>query len=294
MSVHIRDVTPDFLEFWRSARNQPASVKEQLWLDLYENPNRALLEIYFSRYGRRTNLESALQRYDEAVDDIRSISPKVRSIIEQIAPKCAELFEQSVYKLPFVLMVGVFNSDAWVTELDGQATTFMALEVESNRRLSSLAITVAHEIAHSFHAQCSSLKQDTTTVGEGLLLEGLAVLSSMRLAPGSPEIDYLWPGGEQTVTGQDCHDWLHECRSNQRYICEQLLEDFERSDEDRYASYYFSRLQTQREGIPLRVGYVIGYELIRALHKEHTIAELARWSPGRVMAETRQQLRQMI
>lgn len=294
MSIHIRDITPEFLKFWNSARNQPASIKKQLWFDLYENPNLDVFEIYFSRYGRRNNIETALQKYDKAVEGIQSISPKISPIIEDITPKCVELFEQSRYEIPFVLMVGVFNSDAWVTEFDGQATTFMALEVDTNMNLPSVEITIAHEIAHSFHAHCSSLKQDTTTVGEGLILEGLAVLSSMLLVPDAPEVTYLWPGGEQTVTGQDCQEWLNECRSHQQYICEQLLQDIERSDEERYASYFFSRLQTQRQGIPLRAGYVVGYELVKTLYEQYSIAELARWSSQRVMSETYQQLHQMV
>lgn len=293
MTIQIRNVTSDFNNFWNRARDQPISVKKQLWHDLYENLNRDIFDIYFSRYGHRENLETALQRYEEVVDDIHSNVPQIRLLIEQTAPKCAHLFEQNEYELLFVLMVGVFNSDGWVVELDGQATTFMALEVDSNRKLSSVEILVAHEIAHCFHAQCSTLKQNTTTVGEGLILEGLAVLSSTLLVPDASEAAYLWPGGDKTITGQDCQEWVNECRNSQKYICEQLLKDFEQSDENRYASYFFSRLRTQRQGIPLRAGYVIGYDMVRTLYKKYTIAELARWSPERVMSETYQQLKQL-
>ena len=295
MSTDIRDITPNFLEFWNRASNQPLSVQKELWLELYESPNREIFDIYFSRYGRRNNLETALQKYAEIADEIPAVATKVSPIIEQTSPKCAKLFEQSEHEHPFVLMIGVFNSDAWVTELNGKATTFMAMEVKTNRNTPSAEILIAHEMAHSFHAHCSPLKQNTTTIGEGFILEGLAVLSSMYLVPDEPEAAYLWPGGEQTITGRDCQEWVDECRVNQSYICEQALRDFERDDEDRYAAYFFSRLRTQREGIPLRAGYVIGYDIVKALHNDdYTIAELARWSPERVRAETYQQLRRIV
>lgn len=289
----IRDITPDFLTFWEKAQNRPTTVQRQLWQDLYEGPNRDVFDIYFSRYGNRQNLNSAFQKYDQIVGRVQEIAPHIDRVIEQIVPTCASLFECEEHELPFVLMVGVFNSDAWVTELSGQATTFLALEADVNSKLSSLPITIAHEVTHGLHARCSNLKMNSTLVGEGLFLEGLAVCVSRIVVPDAPEVSYLCPGGEQTLAGQDCREWLDECRNRYTYVCEQLLANITQADEETYASYFWSREQTRRTGIPLRVGYVVGYDLVRQLHQQYPIAEMARWTPEQVMKKTRQQLERL-
>lgn len=49
MSTRIRDISRSFIEFWKRAKNKPVAVQKQLWLELYEGPNRDVFDIYFSR-----------------------------------------------------------------------------------------------------------------------------------------------------------------------------------------------------------------------------------------------------
>lgn len=293
MSLDIRNLTPTFLDFWEQAGGQPRFVQEQLWHELYETPNQDVFDVYFSRYGRRANLGNALDGYDDVVARVAAITPEIISRAEQIAPKCMALVGKETAVLPLVLLVGVFNSDGWVTELNGTPTTFLALEVESNSKLAVIDVVLAHELTHGLHAQCCDLKINTTTVGEGLFVEGLAVLVSTLIVPTTPEVVYLCPGGGKTLTGQSCSDWLADCYQQLSFLCQELLRDLERADEERYASYFWSRQQTKREGVPLRAGYVIGYEIMKRLSQQHRIAELARWSSDQVMAAVRQQLQEM-
>ena len=112
-------------------------------------------------------------------------------------------------------------------------------EAEKNRRLRDIEILVAHEGAHTFHASCSTFRLNDTVVGEGLFIEGLAIVASILVSPGTPEVAYLCPGGERTLQGQDCHEWLAECDNRWPELRRLLLRDMERSDQGRFAAYFW-------------------------------------------------------
>ncbi|MEM7111064.1 MAG: DUF2268 domain-containing putative Zn-dependent protease [Chloroflexota bacterium] len=292
--LEINNICPDFVDFWAEARDQKPSLQKKLWHERYRQRHEAIFDVYFSRYGRLSSLDTALLQFEATANKVQQLAPQLTQQIERLAQASAQLFAADRADLQFVLLVGLFNSDAWVTELNGRLTTFLALEAKTNSRLSVLEVTIAHELAHAFHGELSQLKMNSTMVGEGLFLEGLAVLASTILVPERKTADYLCPGGNQTATGQDCAAWLAECKAQMPFLRQRLLQDLKISDENVYASYFWNRPQSQQAGIPLRSGYVVGYQLVKALHSRYSIAEMARWSPQQTIFEIRHALNESI
>jgi len=297
MRIHLENICPDFLAFWDWARERSPAEQRQLWRALYEDPNRDIFDVYYSRWGDPDRLEAALHRFEEAAPRVRAIAPEAARAIRHLGPECAQLFGAPHAEVRYVLMVGLFTSDGWATHLRGEPTSFLALEWDQYSRRRDLEIMVAHEAAHSVHDQCGPFRPDSTVVGEGLFAEGLAQLASTILAPGAPEAAYLCPGGERTMVGQDCAEWVAECDRRWPELRRWLLRDLERSEVPRFAAYFWGpRHHTDpdpHENVPVRAGYVVGYRVVSALSRHHNIAAMARWPAERAVAEVRQALEQM-
>ena len=286
MPPSIENLCPDFLAFWEQARDKPIEEQERLWVALYESPHRELLEIYFTFFGSRAHLTPALPRYDTVVPTIRRMSPAVERLIQTMEPRCGELFALPEMDAAYVLMVGVFDSDSWSTSWRGRATSFLAMEAESNSRLHNLEITIAHEAAHGYHKACRPDYHSGMIIGGEVFAEGLAILVSTVISPGTDEAAYLWPGGEMTRHGQSSAEWLAECDGRMDLLRQSILQDLERSDPESQSLYFRMHDQPQHP-IPARAGYVVGYRAIQQLAQRYTIAEMARWPLDRVLQQLR-------
>jgi len=181
--VHIENICPDFFAFWERAqgRNRPDQV--DLWRSLYEDRHRDIFEVYYGTFGRREGLEQALDRFPQAVPRMRVALASAEESMGRVVPRCAHLFEAPEADIRSVLMVGLFQSDAWATSLRGRPTSFLTLEHVTDPRW--LEITVAHETAHTLHHLCASTPLadwvDSGTVGEGLFTRAIAF--KFALAP---------------------------------------------------------------------------------------------------------------
>jgi len=285
MPIEIADACADFLRFCDEALDQPPSRQLELWRRLYEEPNRALFDLYYSRYGTRGRAGQVLGRLLAAAPTIRETAPRVAALVERVVPRCATLLGFVEGDLRYVLMVGLFQSVAWQADFEGRPTSFLALETAPNQDLAAVELALAHETAHALHRLASGIKAEGTHVGEGLLCEGVAVLSSMRLCPGWPEAAYLLPL-ETTDDGQPRDAWLADCERRGPELRDRLLADLDRDDVGTFAAYFWEANQHAPRGLPPRSGYVVGRRLVEALVDRHPLVEIVRWP--------REQAREMI
>lgn len=284
--AHIENICPDFFAFWERAqgRNRPDQI--DLWRSLYEDRHRDIFEVYYGAFGQRERLEQALDRFPQAVPSMRAALASAEESMGRVIPRCAHLFEAPEADIRSVLMVGLFQSDAWATSLRGRPTSFLTLEHVTDPRW--LEITVAHETAHTLHHLCTSPPLadwvDGGTVGEGLFTEGLAVYASARVVSGATDLAYLNKQGPAGAA------WLEACTSQWDMLRRQVLHDVTRTDMAGRQTYFYNRKDVSPTGIPARAGYFVGYHAVRVLGQEHTVAAMARWTAGRVLTETRQVL----
>ncbi len=266
MSIFIEDITPDFFAFWDRAQGCGIEDQKRLWREMYEEKHSDIFGVYYGGFGDRRALEEALIRYTDEVPRIRSLLPNVGSLLADVVPRCAELFDTRGDELPCVLMVGLFTSDAWAARLRGRGTFFLALEAVS--KPPRLDITVAHEAAHTFHGRCSPAGAPAqATVADTLFSEGLAVFSSRVACPGFAEPDYLLPDAALPYIDSPAA-WIAECEAAWGYLRRRLLDDADRPNES-HGGPYFRELP---EDIPLRAGYFAGYRVVRFLGRRHTLA----------------------
>jgi hypothetical protein len=290
--ILIQDCTPEFFSFWEQAQSLDLAQQIERWQTLYQAPHQDVFALYYSRWGHPDKLPAALQRFGHSASAIQAAVPLVKQRTAHVPQTLSPLLNIPQWAPPFVLLVGLFASDAWATPFRGQPTCFLALE-QITDQLAGLDITLAHEATHGFHARESNLRLQTTTVGEGMFMEGLAVLVSRIICPGASEASYFWPGSERTTDGQTPATWLDECRRCWEDIRRRLLEDLDRTDEARFASYFWTRAATRQVGIPVCSGYFAGYRVVQALSNANPVAEMVRWPIERAVKEVRHTLQDL-
>ncbi|MEA3396505.1 MAG: DUF2268 domain-containing putative Zn-dependent protease [Chloroflexota bacterium] len=279
MTVHVENLIPDFLAFWEQSQDLSLPEQKRLWQTLYEELHRDVFDVYYSRWGNPARLEEALLKFPEVVPRLPELSHNIQTRIAGIVTRCARLFAAPEIDLDVVVMVGSFTSNGWLTFFRGKPTVFLALECFATPRY--LELLIAHELAHGFHAQCSATPWAEFAIGEALFGEGLAIVASANICPDATEEETLW-----FKTGYA--DWLAECAARWPELRRRFLADLAKIDEPLYASYFGEK--GPAAGLPKRAGYFVGARVIQSLSQQHTLAELARWSPERAVAETRRTL----
>jgi hypothetical protein len=288
--VRIENICPDFFAFWERAEGHARGEQVDLWRTLYEDRHRDIFDVYYGAYGRPDRLGDALERFPHAVPVMRAAMATAEECIARTVPRTALLFEDPEGDVPYVLMVGLFQSDAWATSLRGQPTAFLTLEHVGSPR--QLEITVAHEAAHTLHDRSAWPPLNDWvhggSVAEGLFSEGLAVLASARVVPRATDAEYL------NHHGPDGPAWLAACARQWCEIRQRILGDLGQVDPPRVRAYFVANKATAAQaGLPVRAGYVTGYYILRALNRQHTVAEMARWPATRIVAELQEVLEAM-
>lgn len=282
MAARLTDISGDFLAFWDRAQGRTPDEQKRLWQELYEEPHREIFDIYFGQFGNRASLDRALARYPGTVETIRQAREGLAERIDASLTRCAALFEEPSAEFDYVTMVGVFNSNGWAIPFRGRPASFLALEWFSEPIY--LDILIAHEAAHAFHALAGQRNLEEKQMGQALFNEGLATLASELLCPGLRPPAYLW-------FAADWGDWVQTCTEKRSALAGQFLSLLEQSNTSLYNAWFM--MGDPDPVVPVRAGYYLGCEVVRRLHQRHSIAEMARWSPGRVLDELAPMLTQL-
>ncbi len=289
--IEIVNICPDFFLFWEEAKDKDLSTQFHLWDELYEGRHREIFDIYYRRWGKREELEQALERYPEIIGSLRSLLQSIEDDISDSWSKVSSLLEFEPSDLNLVLLVGSFTSNGWTTDFRGQHTAFCPLECFSSRQ--ALQVTLLHELAHVAHSQILATcypqldrEGDDFHIAPNLMKEGLATMSSKLSFPNYADAFHLWLGAEDF----DAQEWLRWCERNEQAIFRRALGDLEKSDQDTYPAYFGNgTIMGQR-----RLGYYIGFKAIEHLLGEQRLGQLARLHPDSLEQTVRRAIEGMV
>lgn len=279
MPAQLIDLTSEFFAFWEEARDRSPEEQRRLWYACYEDRHRQLFSRCGDRHGNAEALPQALDRFSNVVPQLPETIAQVRAAIDQSEPALTRLFALDRLALHWVLLVGMFWSDGWVVEVEGEPSIFIAVEMITPATPPRIELLLAHEGAHIAHARCSPW-DDLETLGHGLFVEGLATVASAQLVPGYGETTYLWAGLETTWHGQSLLDWLQACQRVWPRVAADLRRDLDSTERAIQDPYFLG--SKAPEALPERIGYFAGWRLVSALAAEYSLAALARWSPERI------------
>ncbi|MCA9876399.1 MAG: hypothetical protein KC442_01410 [Thermomicrobiales bacterium] len=275
------DTFGDFRRFWAETNGASPAAPAVAW-EAYAQRHANLFAASGGRLGGVAQLTAAMPRYARDLPRMNAMRGRLPiSIVESAASLCP-LFDLESLPVRWALAVGTYWSDGWVCELGGQPTMVLALEMLESTRHAQLLL--AHELAHLAHARAAGAAWDgLVTLGDGLLLEGLAVAASAQVVPGEAAATYLWCGISRTPAGEPLDAWLAQCDAAWLEIQQRLRRDLLRTDSETIAAWFHGDAAAPQ--LPVRVGYAAGFRLVSRLAEAYPIAEMARWDSARVTRE---------
>ena len=240
-------------------------ARERAWTEQYEAVHREVFETYHRSWGRH-------ERCLAASHDVTRLAPAMSANegrARRLAAEAEAFFRGEGLlgdDLDVVLLVGGHTSNGWVTELDGRATLFLALESLGEPPYDGVLLT--HEAFHVAHSQHRAETWPEDCAGS-LFQEGLAVAVSREVHPGLSDSAYLWFDGT--------HDgWADECAAMAPQLAARTLGLLDLPYDDPGVKALFTGEHPQ-PGFPVRAGYWLGDVVLRALLSESPTDELVAW-----------------
>ena len=132
MPLMVHDLVPAFLDYWRDVSELPPSVQLSRWYEM--EARYPLIANDARRMGVEPKAERALTRYPDRIGLIERNAPLaagwIREAYDLVAPVLgAEHLDVGGYSL-----VGLAQSNGWVSLVDGAQTLFVAVEMVPDER----------------------------------------------------------------------------------------------------------------------------------------------------------------
>ncbi len=277
MPIVVRNLVPQFLEFWQRAA--PLDEQEQLalWSQYVEQHPEVLNDL--RRSGRDPDPRQALGRYPADLALIEANAEPAAGWVRDAAALVAPVLNANHLDLQAVVMVGLGTSNGWVADFAGTPTLFLAVERIPDAR--AARILAPHELAHAVQLQLPETPwPEVGPLGQWIYAEGFATALTAELLPEYGLAEHLWFGG-----GYD--EWLADCLRVLPAAEKAILDDLDSEDDDVIGRYL---TRNQKSPFPDRIGYPVGTRVVQDLRRTYTWPELARWSPERATEEVRRAL----
>jgi hypothetical protein len=145
-------------------------------------------------------------------------------------------------------------------------------------RHAQLPVLISHELFHRYHFQAAGFSDDPgdrQAIWRALWAEGLATYVSGRLNRDHPMADVLMSG-----------DLAARAPALTARIAQGVAPQLDAIDHDTYATYFEGGVAAaDRQGLPYRSGYYLGYRVAEILARRHSLDELAHLQGPALRAE---------
>ena len=278
----MRNIVPDFLEFWREAAELDRERQIGLWRERYASRHRADFVAY-AWHIYPGALDAAMERFAAAAPRFASRAEAAIASIHRTHGAVLQAFDLTDSNWDWVVMVGVFSSDGWADIVNDRMTCYCAVEMIED--VANLPVLIAHETAHAAHfcVNRALMDEDVSPAADALFDEGLATFASQTLVANCDDGRALWLGRTALPDGSSVDDWLNACEASSPALRNALARDQRSTDPEIYRTYFLVRRDQALH--PMRAGYYAGLRLISDLSRQYSIAEMARWPRARIRSE---------
>jgi hypothetical protein len=269
----VRDLTPTFWRFWDEARGKPEA--EQLRL-LREHVVATHPDVYTAEV---LNLDTTLP-LDEALaqrwprflafagkhlDTARGLSASLKQDLPRYEARFRRTFPDLAYtgEVYFVSSLGAF--DGGTRQVKGRTALLFGVDVIAaiHGEKADLEAFFDHELFHIYHKQFPDPELEGS-IAHALWKEGLATYVAATLNPETPE---------SLLFGLPA-DMPERSRATLPTLAAELRTRLGSKSPEDYKTFFLGN--AQREDIPARSGYYVGYLVARELGRTRSLPELAR------------------
>lgn len=255
--MFIQNSIPDFLALYESKKEF-----ELLDLESYINRHPDMYDQYFPIHCPKTEerLQAAIKKYPVKIKDMRIISNKLPTIIEEVETEYSNAYSLDL-NLGYKLIVGTYGSNAFVTRTNKREIYFAVEKLSPDTN--HLKVIVAHEIGHIAHFSFATQNgMDLTKVDwmhglTTLYTEGAATYLSRKIVPGLNNSVYF-------TYDADGDSWVNCFEENKPEVKQRFLEDAS-SGWDMTKEKEWFRLSGGSYFGHNRLGYLLGTDYIEHL-----------------------------
>ena len=256
-NIEIRNLVPDFLNFYNKAVGCDEETRFELWKKHYgfaavpPGEEGALLA--------RQQLEAAWEKYEKVIPFLEQWTPDIETI-QQYLSKIKDVLEynESV-DVVLVFFVGAFDENAFAAPC-GEDRIAICLPIENGEK----QVTVVHELIHLVHGTMTgSAMSWEKTVASLVFMEGLATQLSKHLVPGYKDEVYV----------EHQEGWLRDCRKDAKQILQGIKPYLQERSAERAFQFTMGTGTTGKA----REGYFAGWKLIGDMLEDGwSFADIAR------------------
>lgn len=288
MEIKIANLADDFIKFWEGARDKNLEDKKVLWKSEYEDKHREIFDHFrtiFSSKEKKFIIEDYLEEcfdiYEKEYKNIKALKD-IDKKINEVCERCSNQFNIRDINLNFVIMIGLNMANAFATGFNN-GTNFYFLERIGNKKY--VDILLVHEITHLFHFSQILKHKYKDTVATSIMLEGVSVFTEQCIFPGFTLSEYIC-----CADGMDY--WIDQCNRMLKNLKPNLLDELGKSGE--YIDKYFYGDNSIKDGIPTRIGYLVGYYVVKDLNKTYSLSEIITWDSQRIEREVKDSIERII
>ena len=274
-AIEVISLEIEFRRYWELSREVDGDKRLILWTELIETPHQDLYKSYFFGEGpkweqaRREVLSRALLKYEiQGKQMLKSFPRFERQLLTGLTnfqrefPLLREDF--SIYLLPAF----AFNGKA--VRIGDRPALLLGVD-KIVERADPFEVLFAHELFHIYHGQVQGYQdKDALTMTSPLLSEGLATYVSRKLFPEAKI--YFDPDLERF--DKEAIPLLAELFLE----VVEVTKDSPHASELRRAWFEAESPHKVEKNMPSRLGYLLGYEVIKELSKSYSVETMARWN----------------
>jgi len=128
MPLVVRDLVPQFLEFWEAAADRPRADQLRLW-NAYASAAPLVLDDV-TRFGATSfDPEPVLDAYPKLIERIRDNAERIGPWLRDAAGDVTSLVGEPDLPLRCVTLVGLNRSFGWVSVHEGEPWLFIPVEL---------------------------------------------------------------------------------------------------------------------------------------------------------------------
>jgi hypothetical protein len=285
--LKIKNLMPEFWSFQDQASQlQTADRILRRFREQLIDPNR---DIYARREFKDAITDQGILDYLKTVSPdlptMRALSGDLESLTRESATKLKREFRRFDARLNVVFMPSFQRLDCQYTRIVDQPTLLFGLDAIVRYRGPQVnwRVLLTHELFHAHHARVNAeLYRDTAMpLYARVWTEGLATYVSERLNPAAPSQQII--GDSVVPTSRD--PALMGTAVGMILIS---MDSISPAEHDKFLTY-----TAATDGVPVRAGNFVGYEIAKALAAEYELDELTALRGAKLRELMSEQLAQM-
>ena len=268
--IVVRNLMPDFWNFWRAARDRPAAVQVQLWHELYQQPNAAVFADLRSTCNADLQPDVLQKQYfpilKSLIPAMRALSASLPNEIISVEAQFTKAFADMRWRGPIYVMasVGCFNGRSQL--IQGRQALLLGVDDMAGLHETNVRPLITHEMFHRYHYSHFAFEPELPqALWVRLWAEGLATFVAGRLNPGASTYE-LTTISPEAISRMD---------SQMSVLTKRFLGRLN-STSQADATAYFSDDSANKQ-IPPRVGYYMGLEVAQYLARRYPMQTMAGW-----------------